>query len=148
MQRASLLGVAALLASCGGPATQAITQSDFTGAPWDVTLTTSVDCGGGQLGSTSSSGKVGFVALPAPDEIQASSQAGCNFKLNLAGATASLVNAPVVCSATSSGQAYQYSFSSYTATTSDGHNLTISAAATENFAGAVCRFTITGNGHR
>jgi hypothetical protein len=148
MRRVTVLEglAAAVLAGCGGPA--GIEPSDFTGLPWSVTLTTRVDCGNGETGQVSTTGQVSFTASAAPGEIETTSQAGCAFRLHVDGSTAALANSPVVCSTTSNGQAFEFSFASYTATTADGHHLTIAAGETEDFGGTRCQLAISGTGTR
>jgi len=150
MRRAALLsGIAAgVLAGCGGGPAATLASADFTGTPWAVTLTTRIDCGLGQTGETSTSGQVGFVPSSEEDEIVALSQAGCTLRLHVTGNTAVLVNGPVVCGTTSNGQAFEYSYGSYTATILEGGALTLSAVETENFGGTLCRLEISGTGSR
>jgi hypothetical protein len=150
MLRATLLlgMTAGALASCGRGPAPADEPVDFTGAPWTVTLTTRIDCGAGQTGQIASTGQVGFIPASRADEIVTISEAGCTLELRVTGNTAVLVNGPVACGTSSNGQAFEYSYGSYTATIVDGANLTLAALETENFGGTLCRLEISGTGTR
>jgi hypothetical protein len=145
-----LFGLAAaigVLAGCGGggPATK---LSNFTGTPaWAVQLTASGTCDDGSSGSQTGSGEIAFTSSAA-NELEYTNTTGCAFKFNVSGNTATLSNAPVKCSITSNGQVLSYSFSSYTATTTDGHSLTLSFASTGTSSGVNCRLTGSGLGTR
>jgi hypothetical protein len=76
------------------------------------------------------------------------SEAGCTLELRVEDHTAALVNGPVVCGTTANGQAFEYSYGSYTATIGAGNSLTLTAAETENFGGTLCRLSISGSGTR
>jgi hypothetical protein len=120
---------------------------DFEGATWNVTLTTTISCAGQAPQSGSTSTTVAYSAGSGAD-LQYTSRDGCLFKFNVSGNAANLSNAPVSCSTTINGTAYVITFNSYTASTSDGHNLTINAAGNIASGGTTCPIALTGSGTR
>jgi hypothetical protein len=127
--------LAVLAAGCGQtahPPEDATDLANFTGAPWghsqgfpvwaycstngsDVRRSLGID--------TASSETVTFLST-APNELEFTSTAGCFFKLRVSLDTAALSNGPVSC-----GTAYfTDTFDNLTATTTDGHHLTATAA--------------------
>jgi hypothetical protein len=121
--------------------------SKFTGSIWNTTLTTTISCSGQAPATGSTSTTLGFSPGSGAD-LQYTSVSGCLFKFSVSGNTASLSNAPVSCSTTSSGTSYVLTLNSYTASTSDGHNLTINAAGSVASGGTSCPTTLTGSATR
>src|SRR3989440_6827265 len=122
----------ALAAACGGSSGNSADRlANFTGSGWNasVTSTISATCPvfPGRSGTRTYS--ITFVPTTGAD-LQWTSAEGCLYKFNVSGNTASLANAPVSCSATLSGIPVNASWTSFTATTSDGRNLTIATAGT------------------
>jgi hypothetical protein len=141
--RIFLIAVAVAIASCGGSSS---TPSNFTGAAWSVTLTTTLDCGGQ---TTSDSQSTAIVFTENNSDIGYVSNDGCDYQFALSGDTATLTNAPVTCSALASdGSTLLLNIDSYTATCADGHHLTIVASGTVTDSGATCDITLDGSGTR
>lgn len=144
------------LAACGGSGTSGGTGtvtkdlSMFTGATWNANLTTTVSCTGQAPVTGIAATTLAYGAGTGGADLQYTSKDGCLFKFVVSGTTASLSNAPVACSTTdpSTGAAVTVSFASYSAMTSDGHNLTISASGTASSGGTSCPLTLTGSGTR
>jgi hypothetical protein len=152
MKRAWLGLALGLAASCGGSDSSSSSGTknlgNFLGATtWSGSTNTTVSCPGSPAQSSTNSFAVAFSAGSGAD-LQYTSQANCTFKFNVSGNTGSLSNGPVTCSATSSGITINFSWTSYTATTSDGHNLTVNSAGTASASGQTCPFTITGSATR
>ena len=149
MKRA-LLGMGfALAASCGGSDNSggAKNLNNFQGGAWNGSISTTVNCPGSAPQTTPSSFAVAFSPGNGAD-LQYTSQAGCTFKFNVSGNTASLSNAPVSCSAASGGTTLTLSWSSYNVTTSDGHALNLTSAGNASDGAQTCSFTITGSATR
>jgi hypothetical protein len=145
MKRTAIAIAAVLAGACGGSSSGGGTCDgtknlcNFDGAPWNGTVITTVTCPG--QAPVSASGSGGIQLFPGSGaDLQYSSAAGCLFKFNVSGATATLANAPVSC--TSSGT--QLSFTSYTLATLDGHSLRVNSAGTAIIATQTCSFTVSG----
>jgi len=125
------VAVAVAIASCGGSSS---TPSNFTGAAWSVTLTTTLDCGGQ---TTSDSQSVTIVFTETNSDIGYISNGGCDYQLALSGDTGTLANSPVTCSTVASdGSTLLLMIESYTATSADGQHLTIVASGTVTDSGS------------
>lgn len=143
--------VAALL-SCGSSNKNAV---NFTGA-WTITQTSTVVCGGGIPSTGSGKTTVTFTAS-GPTGLQSEEGpygavfiVGCGPReWALQGDTATLQSGPDVgCAAPIEPGAF-FVYTSYTATTSDGQHLTMSAAGNDvTDAGSGCSFEIVGTGTR
>jgi len=121
--------------------------ANFLGAAWNATQTTTVSCPGQQPQSSTDSVSIAFSPGNGAD-LQYTSQAGCTYKFNVSGNTASLSNPPVTCSTTFGTVTITLTWTSYTASTSDGHNLTLMSAGTASASGQTCPFSITGSATR
>jgi hypothetical protein len=131
-----------VLAGCGGSSTSAADLAEFTGADWSGTLTTSFNCAGKTL--TANDALTGGFTAQGADGVTHTSSNGCVYDFTVSGDTATLSNAPVVCSTTSStGAAVALSVTSYTITTSDGMHLTGSTSGTATSGAVSCTFTGT-----
>ena len=138
----------ALALACGGSDNSGGKNlSNFEGATWNLNLTTTISCAGQAPQSGSTATTVAYSAGSGAD-LQYTSRDGCLFKFNVSGNTATLSNAPVSCSTTINGTAYVITFNSYSASTSDGHNLTVNAAGNIASGGTTCPIALTGSGTR
>ena len=141
--RATIAFLAAT-AACGGSSGKNL--SNFEGNWPNISLTTTVNCGG-QTQTANSTVAIGISAGNGAD-LEYTSTAGCDFKFMVSGNTANLANAPVTCSTTSSGTTFVLNFTSYSLTTSDGHHLTLTAGGTAASGGTTCTEALTGSGTR
>jgi hypothetical protein len=130
----ALLGAGILAALCfhangcssstsGSPGATAAELADFEGdTPWVGTITSVITCAGQQ----------------------STAEGGCVFNFNVSGDTATLSNGPVNCD-TSEGDAgtVDFSYTSFSFTTSDGHNLSGSGTATASLDGVTCTDSAT-----
>jgi hypothetical protein len=120
---------------------------NFLGAAWNALLTTTVSCPGAL--PLTSTDQVLIVFSPGSGaDLQYTSPIGCTYQFNVSGNTASLSNAPVTCSTLFGAVPVTLTWTSYTATTSDGHNLNLMSAGTASLSGQVCSFSITGSATR
>lgn len=138
----TMLAALVLIIGCGGSGPD---LTNFQGT-WSGNLSSTITCGT-QSQSGNSADSITLSAGTGAD-LQYQSSAGCLFKFNVAGGTASLVNAPVTCSTTVNGTVLELNFTSYTLSTSDGHHLTADAAATVSSGGQTCTMVITGSATR
>lgn len=138
-----LLAALALTIGCGGGSGPDLSRFEGT---WNGNLSSTVVCGT-QSQSGNSTDSITLSAGSGAD-LQYLSNAGCLFKFNVSGGTASLSNAPVTCSTTSNGTVLALNFSSYSLSTSDGHHLTANATATIASGGQTCNLVITGSATR
>jgi hypothetical protein len=132
------------LAACGGsdaPPPSAAAQA-FIGT-WTGTLTSTVTCP-----SQSPFVDTPLVALPiaagSGADLAYTSSAGCSFKFQVSGSTASLANGPVTCTSSPGGTATTLTVTSYTLTTTDAHSMTTASAGTIAQSGLTCAFTLVG----
>ena len=136
-----------LFAACGGSDGTGKDLSKFTGAPWNVQLTTTVSCPGlsplTQTGSTSAAFSAGSGA-----DLQVTLMPGCVLKLNVSGDTATVTNTPVSCPVSAGGLSGTATLTSAKATTSDGHNLSFDATGSASNGSISCPLTVTGTGTR
>jgi hypothetical protein len=142
-----LSGLLLLAVACGGSDSGSKNLSNFEGATWNLNLTTTISCSGQPPQSGSSATTVAYSPGSGAD-LQYTSHDGCLFKFNVSGYTATLSNPPVSCSTTINGNAYVITFTSYSASTSDGHNLTVNAAGNIASGGTTCPIALTGSGTR
>jgi len=141
---------AALAAACGGSGSSMDNRlANFTGAAWNASVTSTISntclVFPGRSGTRTYS--LTFVPTTGAD-LQWTSAEGCVYKFNVSGNTASLANPGVSCSATISGVPVNASWTSFTATTSDGRNLTIATAGTGTALTQTCAFSETGTATR
>ena len=139
-----------LAAACGGSSNGTTDRlANFTGSGGNASVTTTVSptCPvlGGQSGTRTYS--ITFAPTTGAD-LQWTSAEGCVYKFNVSGNTASLSNAPVSCNFTLNGFAVSATWTSYTATTTDGRNLAIATAGTGSALLQTCPFTETGTATR
>jgi hypothetical protein len=122
---------------------------NWLGSAWNGNVTTTVSCPGQAQQNASTLYKVAF-STSSDADFQYSSSAGCTYKFKVSGNTAALSNAPVSCSTTSSGFTITATWTQYTLTTSDGHNLTLTASgsASEQSTQTTCPFSQTGTATR
>jgi hypothetical protein len=121
--------------------------ANFLGAAWNVTQTTTVSCPGRPPDTSTDVVSITFSPGTGTD-LQYTSQAGCTYMFNVSGDTASLANAPVTCTTAISGLQVTLTWTSYTATTSDGHEMTSMSAGTASAQGLTCPFSISGSATR
>src|SRR5258705_1547801 len=118
----------AFACACGGSSGSGTTDrlANFTGSGWNANVTSTISntCPvfPGRSGARTYS--ITFAPTTGAD-LQWMSAEGCLYKFNVSGNTASLANAPVTCNATISNIPVAASWTSFTATTSDGRNLAI-----------------------
>jgi hypothetical protein len=145
-----LVGVLSLAvaAGCGGSSSNATTDrlANFTGSGWNASVTTTVTCQGFTQSGVRTFA-ITFVPTTGAD-LQWTSAEGCLYKFNVSGNTASLSNPPVTCNTTVNNIPVTATWTSYTATTSDGRNLTISTAGTGSALLQNCPFSETGTATR
>ena len=135
-------------AGCGGSDSSPTKNlANFLGAAWNGQTSVTVTCPGSAPQSQSAAFAVAFTAGTDAD-FQYTSQGGCFYKFNVSGNTASLSNAPVSCTTTVNGTTVTTTWSSYTLTTSDGHNLSITTSGSGAALGQTCPFTQTGTATR
>jgi hypothetical protein len=151
VKRALIGIILALAAGCGGSDTggdgSTKNLANFQGSTWSGTTTTTLTC----PGSPAQTGNTGFTVAFSPGtgaDLQYTSQAGCTYKFNVSGNTASLSNAPVTCSTIAGGTTINLAWTSYSVTTSDGHNLTFTAAGTASDSTQTCNFSMSGSATR
>ncbi|MFL5312425.1 MAG: hypothetical protein ACJ79H_18475 [Myxococcales bacterium] len=150
MNRILAVLVLTCAAACGGSSDSGGSiknLANFEGVTWNGQITSTVTCTGSAPQSSAATYAVIFSAGTGAD-LQYTSQAGCVFKFNVSGNTASLANSPVACSSNVGGTPVTLSWTNYAVTTSDGHNLTISAAGSGSASGQTCPFTQTGTAAR
>ena len=138
----------ALAVACGG-SSSSNRLSNFEGAAWNASVTDTVACSA-PIGTQSVPRTYSLRFVPGTGaDLQYTSAEGCVYKFNVSGNTATLANAPVSCTVNVGGIATgTVSWTSFTATTSDGHNLTINAGGTAANSVITCSFTETGNATR
>jgi hypothetical protein len=137
----------AVAAGCGG-SNSSNRFANFEGAAWNASVTDTAGCPA-PIGTQSASRTYSLTFVPATGaDLQATSAEGCVYKFNVSGNTATLANGPVSCTATVSGISAVISWTSFTATTNDGHNLTINAAGTATNGLINCSFTEAGTATR
>jgi hypothetical protein len=141
----------ALAAACGGSGGSSTTDrlANFTGSGWNASVTTTISAScpffAGQSGTRTYS--ITFAPTTGAD-LQWTSAEGCLYKFNVSGNTASLSNPPVTCNTTVNGIPLTATWTSFTATTSDGRNLTIATAGTGTALTQTCPFSETGTATR
>jgi hypothetical protein len=120
MKKFLVLSLAFLLPGCGGP-----DISKFVGGTWSGNNSVTMNCSGR---TTSGNGSVSIALSEGTDsDLSGASPDGCTFKfkVNSAGDTASLSNAPLTCKNTQNNMTVETTFNSFTLQTSDGHHLTM-----------------------
>jgi hypothetical protein len=149
MKRMLAVLVFAWAAACGGSDGGGSTKNlaNFEGATWNGQFTTTVTCPGSAPQNSGAIYAVVFSPGTGAD-LQYGTQTGCVYKFNVTGNTASLSNAPVSCTSSSGGTSVTATWTSYSATTSDGHNLSFTAAGSGSALGQTCPFTQTGTATR
>lgn len=144
MKRVITAFVLATALGCGGSSSNTgggtKNLANFEGTAWNGQLTTVVTCPGSQPQSQVSSFAVQFSPGNGAD-LEYNSGAGCIFRFNVSGNTASLSNAPVSCASSVGGVPVTATFTSYTATTADGHSLSVATAGSGTAQGVTCPFT-------
>jgi hypothetical protein len=135
-----------LVAACGGGSSSKF--PNFEGAAWNATVTDTANCSA-PIGTQSGSRTYSVTFVPATGaDLQFTSAEGCVYKFNVSGNTATLANGPVSCTVTVQGIIGVVAWNTFTATTSDGHNLTINAAGTASNGTITCSFTEAGGAAR
>ena len=150
MKRALVAIPFALAAACGGNdgGSSNATLGLFEGAAWNASVIDTANCPspiGTQSGTRTYS--ITFVGGSGSD-LQFTSAENCVFKFNVSTYTATLVNAPVSCTASFSGITATISWTSFTASTTDGHTLALNGAGTATAQSVACPFTETGSATR
>ena len=140
----------ALAAACGGSSGNSADRlANFTGSGWNASVTTTISAScpvfPGQSGNRTYS--ITFAPTTGAD-LQWTSAEGCLYKFNVSGNTASLSNAPVSCNATVNSIPVSATWTTFTATTTDGRNLTIATAGTASAIGQTCPFAEAGSATR
>ena len=137
----------ALAAACGGSSGTTDRLANFTGSGWNASVTTTVTCPGLPVQSGNRTYSITFAPTTGAD-LQWTSAEGCLYKFNVSGNTASLSNAPVSCNATVNSIPVSATWTTFTATTTDGRNLTIATAGTASAIGQTCPFAEAGSATR
>ena|SRR5918911_848384 len=145
MQRVLAIWIV-LVAACGGSSSSKF--PNFQGAAWNATVTDTASCSA-PIGTQSASRTYSITFVPGTGaDLQFTSAEGCGFRFNVSGNTATLANGPVSCPVTVQGITGIVAWNTFTATTSDGHNLTINAAGNASNSTITCSFTETGGATR
>ena len=142
MTLVAFAALSALSCSSSSSTVGATDLSHFTGPTWSGSETISVNCSG----TVTNNNIVGKWSLQASGTsgLTYSSTSGCTYDFAVVGDTATLTNAPVVCSGTSAtGAAVISTYEHYTLTTSDGVHLTGSNDGTLASGGTNCTFNHT-----
>jgi len=138
----------ALATACGGSSGTTDRLANFTGSGWNASVTTTISASCPVLpGHSENRTSITFAPTTGAD-LQWTSAEGCLYKFNVAGNTASLSNAPVSCNITVNGITGSATWTSYTATTTDGRNLTIGTAGRATALLQTCSFSETGTATR
>src|SRR5258708_3984760 len=141
----------ALACACGGSSGSGTTDrlANFTGSGWNASVTSTISSTcpvfPGQSGTRTYS--ITFAPTTGAALMWTSAE-GCAYKFNVSGNTASLANPPVTCNATISNIPVAATWTSFTATTTDGRNLTITTAGTASALLQSCSFSETGTATR
>ena len=138
---------AAVAAACGGSDASSDRLANFKGNAWNASVLTTVSCPGLPGQSQNRTYSITFVPGTGAD-LHWTSAEGCLYKFNVSGNTASLSNPPVPCNFTLNTIPVSASWTSFTATTTDGRNLTIATAGTGSALTQTCPFTETGSATR
>lgn len=145
----ALLLVSALACGGSGKGGSANNLANFTGSGWNANVTTTVSTTCPVIGGQSGTRTFAITFAPTTGaDLQWTSAEGCIYKFNVSGNTASLSNAPVSCNFTLNGVPVTATWTSYSATTADGRNLTITSAGTGSALGQTCPFSETGTATR
>jgi hypothetical protein len=139
-----LFAVTACGGSDGGGAAGSKDLTKFTGAPWTGNLTTSIMCPGQAPLTASASFFVVYSTSTGGGDLEYTSTLGCLFRFIVTGNTANLSNGPVSCTQQTASGPVVWSYTSNTATSNDGHNLTINGSGTASAGGGSCPTTTTG----
>ena len=140
----------ALAAACGGSdgGPSQTTLALFEGAPWNASVTDTANCPS-PIGKQSGTRPYSITFVPGSgSDLQFTSAENCVFKLNVSNNTATLANGPVSCTASFAGVTATITWTSFTASTSDGHTLSINGAGTATSNPVTCPFTETGTATR
>ena len=146
----TLVAISSVVAAACGGSSDNNSFANFEGAAWNASVSAIATC---PPPVNMQAGNRTYSLTFAPGngaDLQVTSTEGCVYKFNLSNSnyTATLVNAPVSCTATISGITATVTWTSYTATTTDGHNLTINTAGTATNGSLTCSFTETGSATR
>jgi hypothetical protein len=133
--------------ACGGGSSAPPDRlANFLGNSWNASVTTTVTCA---VFSQSGNRTYSIPFQRGTDaDLQYTSAEGCLYKFNVSGNTAALSNGPVTCNTSVNGIAVTATWTSYTATTSDGRTLTISTGGNGSALGQTCPFTEAGSATR
>jgi len=97
--------------------------SNFEGAAWTGTLTETVSCG--DAGTSTGAPSESFDLVPTASGFSFTDKNGCTLDFTVSGSTATLSNAPVVCSVSTDAGSIREQFTSVTLTSTDGHHLSV-----------------------
>jgi hypothetical protein len=149
MKRIVVVSAFSLAVSCGGSNGGGKNLSNFLGAPWNGSITTNVpSCSG--IPAQTETDQVAVTFLPGSGaDLQFTLGTGCTFLFNVSGNTASLANTPT-CTITLNGFTVSATWTTFTATTTDGHYLSMSASGSGTAQGfpVSCPFTQAGTATR
>ena len=122
---------------------------NFTGQSWHGPLSTAGICNDGS-GSHGRNYLQTWTFEPAGgNSIEYAKDTGCVFRFNVSGNTAILSNGPVVCSGEmSTGAAGKLTYTRYTATTNDGHHLSVQMTIKGRSGDLICAMSGNGSGTR
>lgn len=148
MKRTVLAASLVIAAACGGSNGSNSSFANFEGAAWNASLTSTANCPA-PIGTQSANRAFSIAFVAATDaDMQFTSAEGCVYKFKVSGNTATLSNGPVSCAVTVSGISGTVTWTSYTATTADGHNLTVTTAGTATNGLITCSFSEAGSATR
>ena len=139
----------ALATACGGSSGTTDRLANFTGSGWNASVTTTISASCPVFPGQSGNRTYSLTFAPGTGaDLQWTSAEGCLYKFNVSGNTASLSNAPVSCNATVNSIPVSATWTTFTATTTDGRNLTIATAGTASAIGQTCPFAEAGSATR
>jgi hypothetical protein len=126
--------------STNGNGATAAELANFEGdTPWVGTITSTITCAGQ---TSTGAGQVDLVFSPLGASgltyTLSASEGGCVFDFTVSGDTATLSNGPVNCASSTDAGVVDFSYTSLTFTTTDGHNLSGTGAATASQDGVSC----------
>jgi hypothetical protein len=150
MRRILVAFTFAIAAACGGSDNGGSNSNLalFQGVAWNASVTDTANCPP-PIGTLSGPRGYSITFVPTTGaDLQFTSAEGCVFKFNVTSSTATLANAPVSCAVTFEGVSGTITWNTFTATTTDGHNLTLNEAGAAASGPLSCPATETGTATR
>jgi hypothetical protein len=121
-------------------------EGNFIGEAWNGTVTLGGTCTDGTKVPELSNPQTITFKSRGGNRLEYTNITGCHFEFALAGTTARLSNPPVTCSATDEeGASGTLTYTGIVATTTDGHNLTMTTTAFVKAGPKTCNITGSGS---